>query len=89
MKLDLTFEEIDSLKQLCSNHKEITFRIDISKEAINYCKKLMEINFKTLKNLLPKSARQSPLNKDSLYKKLKEAKNAKKQINKTKADRNG
>lgn len=74
MKLDLTFEEIDSLKQLCSFHKEITLKIDISKEAADYCKKLMEINFKTLKDVLPKSAREYSLKRDSLYIKIKEVK---------------
>jgi len=71
MELNLTFKEVNSLKQLCSYSEEITFRIDISKEAANYCKELMENNFKTLKDIMPKSFKKYPLNKDSLYKKLK------------------
>jgi hypothetical protein len=77
MELNLTFKETEYLKRICSYSTEITFKIDISEQMIEYCKGLMEGEYKIFKNLWPKEK----LKNDTLYQKLckykKENKNEK------------
>jgi len=65
MELKLTFGEIKYLERLCSYSPEITFKIDISEQAVQYCKELIETNYKIFKNLF-----KDKLKDDGLYKKL-------------------
>ena len=70
MELNLTFDEVEQLKRISLLDIGVYFKIEISKPAVEYCKKAIEIEHKFQEGLLHEPLK---LENCTLYKKLCDA----------------